>query len=214
MNTLKVGNRGEEVKTLQKALNLYVDGIFGTLTEESVKAFQLSKDLKADGIVGDKTWAAIGVTDKSVSIIKSKRVIKELIVHCTASQEWVDLTVDQIRSMHKKNGWSDIGYHYVIYRDGSIHNGRNVNISGAHCEGHNSISIGIVYVGGLDKNGKAKDTRTDAQKASLTSLLKNLKKLYPNAKIMGHRSVWGENTPSKWKKQCPCFNAVAEYANL
>jgi len=214
MNTLRKGNKDEDVKVLQRALNLYADGIFGALTEEAVKEFQQSKGLLADGVVGSKTWAALGITNKSSLVKKSKRTIKELIVHCTATKEGVDLTVDQIRQMHRKNGWSDIGYHYVVYRDGSICNGRDVNISGAHCEGHNSTSIGIVYVGGLDKNGKAKDTRTEAQKSSLIRLLSDLKELYPNAKIIGHRSVWGENTPSKWKKQCPCFNAVAEYANI
>lgn len=214
MNTLKTGSRGSDVIKLQRALNLYADGIFGKLTEEAVKDFQKSKGLTADGIVGAKTWIALGISDASAGIVKSQRTINELIVHCTASKEGVDLTVDQIRQMHKKNGWSDIGYHYVVYRDGSLHTGRNVDIAGAHCEGHNSHSIGIVYVGGLDSNGKAKDTRTEAQKKTLLSLLRGLKGLYPKAKIMGHRSVWGEDTPAKWKKQCPCFNAVKEYKDI
>ena len=103
-------------------------------------------------------------------------------------------------------GWSDIGYHYVVYLDGTIHEGRNVNISGAHCTGHNANSIGVVYVGGLDAKGNAKDTRTNAQKDGLLKLLKDLKKLYPKATIHGHREYA--------QKDCPCFDAKKEYSNI
>ena len=70
------------------------------------------------------------------------RNIKEIIVHCSATPEGEDFTVEQIRKMHLARGFSDIGYHYVIYRDGSIHKGRDEAKSGAHCTGHNTISIG------------------------------------------------------------------------
>lgn len=209
MIILKRGDKGEDVKTLQRAIKAPVTGVFDLNTDSLVRAFQNRHGLKADGMVGKATWAALGIT-----ILRSKRKINELIVHCTATKEGVDYTVDQIRAAHKQRGFSDIGYHYVVYRDGSIHLGRDVDIIGAHCEGHNANSIGIAYVGGLDKNGKAKDTRTPAQKAALISLLKELKRLYPNAKIIGHRSIWGESNPSKWKKMCPCFNAISEYSNL
>ena len=84
-------------------------------------------------------------------------------------------------------------------------------------QGYNSTAINIAYVGGISKvNGKiiATDNRTANQRASLRSLLATLRQKYPNAKIMGHRSIWGENTPSKWQKNCPCFNAIAEYADI
>lgn len=133
--------------------------------------------------------------------------IKELIIHCSATPEGIDYTVDQIRKWHKQRGFNDIGYHYVIYRDGSIHKGRPENKIGAHCKGHNAISLGICYIGGVAKDGKTpKDTRTDAQKKSLIALLTALKKKYPDAKIYPHYKFAN--------KACPCFNAEEEYKNL
>ena len=203
MKVLRRGMKGYDVEVLQRALNLYPDGIFGKLTEEAVKEFQKSHGLEPDGVVGQKTWDALGV----LSLGKSKRSINEIIVHCTASREGNPMTVEQIRRMHiRERGWSDIGYHYVVYLDGTIHNGRDVNITGAHCTGHNTHSIGVVYVGGLAKNGQPKDTRTDAQKAGLLKLLRELKGLYPKATIHGHREYAN--------KACPCFDAKNEYKGL
>lgn len=201
---LRKGNRGQEVKKLQILLHLYEDGIFGVLTEEAVKNFQKSNGLYADGIVGDKTWSKLEEC-KGNGIIKSKREIKEIIIHCTATPEGQDRTVEWIRNLHKSQGWSDIGYHYVIYRDGSVHDGRNVNLVGAHCVGHNTNSIGVCYVGGCANDGKLtpKDTRTNAQKAALEILLRKLRTLYPKAKIYGHRDFAN--------KACPSFDAKWEY---
>jgi N-acetylmuramoyl-L-alanine amidase len=205
---LKKGSRGELVKQLQRALNLIPDGVFGALTEEAVKAFQKSKGLKQDGIVGDKTWAMLPKPDYGVGGIlkQSKRNIKEIIVHCTATPEGRAETVESIRNMHKSQGWSDIGYHYLVYLDGSIHVGRDVNIVGSHCVGHNTYSIGVCYVGGVDKKLQPKDTRTQAQKKALLDVLKKLKTMYPKAKIVGHRDYSS--------KACPSFDATKEYKNL
>ena len=208
----KKGSRGEVVKQIQKALHLYQDGIFGILTEEAVKEFQRVNGLKPDGIVGPETLAHL----LPLRLKKSRRYINEIIVHCSATPEGRDYTVEEIRRDHKKQGWSDIGYHFVIYRDGTIHNGRDVDLVGAHCHkgGHNQHSIGICYIGGLENRPdvpysklKAKDTRTEEQKAALLCLLLDLKKLYPHAQIWGHRDF----DPSK---DCPSFNARAEYRRL
>lgn len=206
---LKKGNKGESVKQLQKALNLYPDGIFGEVTEEAVKAFQKSNGLKQDGIVGDKTWEALPKPNYGFGGIlkQSKRTIKEIIVHCTATPEGRIETVQSIRNMHKAKGWSDIGYHYLIGLNGECWEGRNVNLIGAHCEGHNSNSIGVCYVGGVDKKMQAKDTRTEKQKDALVALLKDLRKLYPKAKIYGHHDF-------NKGKSCPCFDAKNEYKNI
>ena len=80
-------------------------------------------------------------------------------------------------------------------------------------QGYNSTSINISYVGGIDKQGRPVDNRTDAQKQSLCRILTELKRRYPNAHIMGHRDIWGKDS-KKWKKWCPCFDAEAEYAYL
>lgn len=207
MTTLKQGSRGYEVKQLQKKLNLLDDGIFGPLTEEAVRAFQKSKGLTADGIVGPKTWAALGGASAS-----NPRNIKEIIVHCSATPEGEDFTVEQIKKMHLARGFSDIGYHYVIYRDGSIHKGRDEAKSGAHCTGHNTISIGVCYIGGCPTRStpnwmnKGKDTRTEAQKTALLKILKELKVKYPKGTIHSHRDFAN--------KACPSFDATKEYKNL
>lgn len=206
MNILRKGSRGNEVKTLQASLNLIVDGIFGDLTDEAVKEFQRLNGLKVDGIVGNNTWAKLGVKDDG-EIKKSVRNIKEIIIHCSDTPEGKDFTVADIRKWHLARNFSDIGYHYVVYRDGSIHEGRDVNISGAHCTNHNSISIGICYIGGRAAVGTApKDTRTDAQKRALVDLLKKLKKIYPNATIHGHKEFAA--------KACPSFDVKREYADI
>lgn len=203
MQVLKKGSKGNDVKTLQTALHIYPDGIFGNLTEEAVKEFQKANGLKPDGIVGEKTWAKLN----KGTLILSKRSIDEIIVHCSATAEGKDFTTDDITRWHKQRGFTTIGYHYVIYRDGSVHDGRDVNVAGAHCTGHNTHSIGVCYIGGCKADGLSpKDTRTQEQKDALLKLLKDLKRLYPNAKIRGHRDFAN--------KACPSFDATKEYKLL
>ena len=209
---LKRGSRGDDVKAAQAALHCYPDGIFGELTEEAVKDWQEEHGLGVDGIVGRLTWDSIFPTS-ATTLKKTKRKINLIVVHSTATPEGKDYTVSDIRKMHKAKGYSEIGYHYVIYRDGSLHLGRNINLQGAHARGFNATSIGIVYVGGTsatekDKNGnlKAKDTRTAEQKATLLRLLKDLRKMYPQAQIVGHRDL---NATA-----CPSFDAKNEYKGL
>ena len=236
--TYREGARGEVVRQIQKALKLYPDGIWGRLTTEAVRVFQRSKGLSADGIAGPKTLALllpkrfgnqspkkanpnIGNLDSvtacygglSVTLKRSKRRIDEIIVHCTATPEGQPRTVEQIRAQHKAQGYSDIGYHLVVYRDGSVHEGRDVDIAGAHATNHNAHSIGVVYVGGVENRPgvpyaqlKPKDTRTEQQKASLLALLMDLRKLYPTARIIGHRDVSS--------KACPSFDAKSEYRRV
>ena len=197
------------VRQIQKALagaglRVIVDGNFGPITEEAVKEFQIKKGLKADGIVGPATLAML-IPQRWK---KSRRTIREIIIHCSATPEGRNYTVEDIRRWHRQQGWSDIGYHYVIYRDGTIHEGRHVDIAGAHCLNHNAHSIGICYIGGCASNGKTpKDTRTLTQRAALLSLLNELRQLYPNAKIYGHHDF----DP---RKACPSFDAKSEYRNI
>ena len=203
---LKKGMSGLHVQGLQHLLHIYPDGKFGPLTEEAVKEFQTSHGLVADGIVGAKTWAALKSAEKG-ELKKSTRTINEIIVHCSATPEGKDYSLDTIRQWHRQRGFSDIGYHYVIHPDGKVEEGRDVNIAGAHCSGHNSKSIGICYIGGMTAdNKKAKDTRTEEQRKSLKALLMAMRKLYPQAKIHGHRDFAA--------KACPSFDATEEYKNI
>lgn len=134
------------------------------------------------------------------------RTINKIIVHCADTPEGRDVRAEEIRRWHKAKGWNDIGYHYVIDLDGNVEPGRPIEQAGVHCQGHNADSIGICYVGGCDKAMKPKDTRTEAQKASLITLLKFLVAKYPGAKIYGHRDFSS--------KACPSFDAKTEYANI
>lgn len=131
------------------------------------------------------------------------RTINNIILHCTATKEGKDFKAKDIDRWHKERGYKKIGYHYVIDLDGTVERGRQDSEIGAHCVGQNRNSIGVVYVGGLDKDGNPKDTRTKAQKEALWSLLRVLLVKYPKAQIHGH------NTFSN--KACPCFNVEKEY---
>lgn len=140
--------------------------------------------------------------------LKTKRPINEIIVHCAATPEGKHFTVRQIRDWHVNGrGWRDIGYHFVIYLDGSIHTGRDIDVAGAHCAGHNAHSIGICYIGGCTADGKRpKDTRTPGQKQGLLLLLSELRKIYPAARIHSHSDFAN--------KACPAFDATKEYSSL
>lgn len=216
MELYKIGSCGVVVKQIQKALHLYPDGIYGRMTAAAVMEFQRANGLKADGIVGPATLAKL----IPVRLKKSKRTITDIVIHCTATRAWQDYSADDIRRMHKAQGWSDIGYHYVVRLDGTIEEGRDIDITGAHVSGHNANSIGVVYVGGLDNQGKPKDTRTENQKNALLNLLVDLRKFYPNAKISGHRDFSpdknhdGVISPDEYIKECPCFDAKSEYHNI
>jgi len=135
------------------------------------------------------------------------REIDKIIIHCSATPEQVHFDASRIDKWHRDRGWSGIGYHYVILLDGTIEYGRDIEKTGAHTLGQNTGSIGICYIGGMDKEMKSsKDTRTDAQKDSLLLLLKTLKRFHPDAKIYGHRDFSS--------KSCPSFDAKTEYENL
>lgn len=136
---------------------------------------------------------------------KATRAINMIVVHCSATKEGQDFDAADIDKWHRERGWNGIGYHYVVKLDGTVEKGRNINKTGSHVRGHNTRSIGICYIGGVDKDGKPKDTRTDAQKASLAALIGELKAMY-GAPVQGHRDFPGV------AKACPSFDAKSEYA--
>lgn len=151
-----------------------------------------------------------------MNLIKTNRKIDKIIIHCSASKEGVDIGVKEINTMHIKRGFSGIGYHYVVRINGVIETGRDICKVGAHTSGYNTGSIGICYIGGLDRNGKIKDTRTLAQKNALYQLVKKLMGMYPIKEVKGHRDYSpdknGDGVISKyeWIKGCPCFE-VADF---
>ena len=135
------------------------------------------------------------------------RLVKEIIIHCSATREGQQISVDTIRDWHLAKGWNNIGYHFYIDLDGTINKGRDIDKMGAHCKGRNRNSIGICYCGGVEADGKTpKDTRTQEQKDSLLNVLKTLKAMYPEAVIYSHNEFAN--------KACPSFDATEEYENI
>lgn len=130
----------------------------------------------------------------------------KIIVHCTATPEGREVTLQEIEHWHRKAGYNGIGYHYVIHLDGKVERGRDEASIGAHTIGQNHCSVGVCYVGGCNVNMKPKDTRTGKQNESLVKLIKELKKRYPNAQVFGHRDFA--------RKACPSFDAKTEYKEL
>ena len=131
------------------------------------------------------------------------RKITEIIIHCSATPAGRSFTVQDIDRWHRARGFSSIGYHYIIYLDGSIHPGRPVDEIGAHCLGHNAHSIGVCYIGGLDTDTlEPADTRTPGQRAALRELIAKLQEQYPGATVHGHNEFAD--------KACPCFRVQTE----
>ena len=122
-----------------------------------------------------------------------------LVIHCSATRADQEITAEHIRRWHvDDNGWSDIGYHWVIERDGKIQHGRHAQSQGAHVRGHNHESIGICLVGGMAENGDPEDNFTPEQWLVLEMLIEVLQVRYPAARVVGHYYF----TPYK---TCPNF---------
>lgn len=136
---------------------------------------------------------------------KKRETTDFIAIHCSATSDKMNIGAADIDKWHRKNGWACIGYHYVIRRDGTVEEGRDEAVVGAHVANWNHNSIGICMVGGVDANdvSKAKNNFTEAQFASLKRLLVDLKTRYPKAKIQGHRDF------PNVKKACPSFDVAA-----
>ena len=132
--------------------------------------------------------------------------IKYIIVHCAATKPSQDIGAQEIRRWHLERGFKDIGYHYVIRRDGSIESGRPEWEVGAHAKGYNASSIGVCLVGGLDNEGRPEPNYTPQQWSSLYRLVRDLHNRCPNADIIGHNNVAA--------KDCPCFDVRAWWKNI
>ena len=128
--------------------------------------------------------------------------IRFLVLHCSATRCNQDYSVEQLRRDHKARGFYDIGYHFYIRKDGTMTQHRMLLEVGAHARPYNRCSIGICYEGGLNEEGRACNTITAEQETRLVELFRNLKTLFPKAKIVGHRDLPG-TTP----KECPGFDA-------
>ena len=134
------------------------------------------------------------------------RELNRIILHCTATRAGEQINVKQIDKWHRDRGWSEIGYHYVLYADGTIATGRDIRKKGAHVKGHNHDSVGVAYVGGVDSNLVPQDTMTMQQEMAFLHLVNSLRVVF------GDMSVHGHNEFSS--KACPSFNVQEKYKFL
>jgi N-acetylmuramoyl-L-alanine amidase len=201
------------VRAFQTHVDLVVDGVAGPQTRIALR-HAITPAAKPKRAEPDKSAMAAAVPESDAGSARAAappnvdrlilrdtaRLIHELIVHCAATPEGKDFTVADIRAWHKQRGWTDIGYHYVVYRDGRVMLGRPVGQVGSHVAGHNTGTIGVCYIGGTTSDGKKpKDTRTAAQRGALLWLVKQLA-----AKHKGVRKVSGHSEYAQ--KACPCFD--------
>lgn len=136
------------------------------------------------------------------------RHIDTAIVHCSDTYAHMDIGADWIRNIHvNENGWSDIGYHFVIRRDGTLEEGRDTDGDGdileevgAHAYGFNQHSIGICLVG-----GKPDFNFTKAQLTKLNALISILRDAIPGIEVIGHRDVSS--------KSCPGFDVKSYFGD-
>ena len=129
------------------------------------------------------------------------------MVHCSATRSDRNFSVENLISTGVAK-YGQASYHWFVQRNGNIVPILPESVRGAHARGYNRCSIGICYEGGINTRGKNDDTRTPQQKASLYELLKQLHRDYPKARIIGHREL------PHVAKDCPCFTASSEYADL
>ena len=141
--------------------------------------------------------------------VRGESEIKWIVIHCSATKLSQDYTKEKLERDHKKRGFSAIGYHYYIRKNGVLEIGRPEDQIGAHVKGFNDKSIGVCYEGGLAEDGSPQDTRTAEQIMTMHRLLRDLRRKYPAAKIVGHRDLLKYRT-----KSCPCFDAIPYYRYL
>lgn len=146
------------------------------------------------------------------------RQIKYIVLHCTAGHPFE--TIPQLIAGFKARGWKNNGYHIVVDGEGKRHDITPLAVVANGVAGHNANSIHVSYMGGIDPLGRPCDTRTQAQKMQLHSIVKELKQKFPAAEILGHRDFSpdldkdGIIESFEWIKVCPCFDARTEYKNI
>lgn len=138
-----------------------------------------------------------------MSNLQPRRKTDFIVIHSAATKPTMDIGLKEITKWHRDQGYTAIGYHFVIRRDGTVETGRPVDTIGAHVRGYNSTSVGICMVGGIDAKGKPENNYTPEQFETLKTLIKELSTTYKGAKVVGHRDFPGV------AKACPCFDAQA-----
>lgn len=129
-----------------------------------------------------------------------------IVVHSSATKPSQNLTAKDIDKMHKLRGFTGIGYHFFIQRNGTVELGRPLFDKGAHAKNSNYRSVGICMAGGVSESNanQPEQNFTEEQYESLLGVIGFLHLLWPNATVAGHRDVY--------KTACPSFNAKVWYS--
>lgn len=127
---------------------------------------------------------------------KPRASTEAIFVHCSATKHSMNWGLREIRQSHKERGFLDVGYHFIVKRDGTIEAGRDEDVIGAHVEGYNSTSVGVCLVGGIDDKGKFDANFTPEQMQALRSLLVTLLAKYEGAVLRAHHEVAPKACPS------------------
>jgi N-acetylmuramoyl-L-alanine amidase len=158
---------------------------------------------------------------KRIQIKSSKMQIrhtrKTAVLHVSATKMSQDFGFERCKAYHLSKGWSDIGYHFYIEKDGTVFFGRPLERNGAHVRGFNSDTLGICCEGGLNEKGIPEDTMNELQKLSVEGLLLALKKGNSKMEVKGHRDYSpdlnnnGVIEPFEFSKACPCYDAKERF---
>lgn len=167
-----------------------------------------------------------------MSTTNAPRDISLIVVHCSATSNGKSLFVSEfgkpdfkapvevIDGWHRERGFArtqewrarqnssltSIGYHFVIYADGTVVTGRHLDEVGAHVAGFNQKSIGICMIG--------TDKFTRDQWDALKSMVGFLQSKHPKARVVGHRDLSPDQNkngvvePFEWLKTCPGFDVA------
>lgn len=134
--------------------------------------------------------------------------IDYIVIHCSADPADTTKDATDVERYHRSLGWRDVGYHYLINRDGTLVAGRPEDMRGAHEKRVNSRSVAVCMIGGAPpvgskeyRQGLGENNFTDPQWKTLEQIVRQLHAKYPNAEVLGHRDIEGV------RKACPSFEA-------
>ena len=122
--------------------------------------------------------------------MEQRKSTESIVIHCSATKSSMDIGLVEIRKWHvEDNGWRDVGYHYIIRRNGEVELGRRHDDTGAHAAGYNHKTIGVCMVGGMADDNSAENNFTDKQWTSVSDLIKQIKVNYPDVHVIGHNEI-------------------------
>lgn len=128
------------------------------------------------------------------------RTYETIVLHCSATPPRLEIDTAIIDKWHRGRGWAQVGYHYVIKRDGTVEIARPVQIPGAHAKGHNAYTVGVCYVGGVNEDNNPEDNITPKQVKAFKKLVGHLRAVFGPMLVTGHCDL------PNVAKACPSFD--------